>query len=202
NWVMMPREPPTANPDAGSFIIGINKIGPQGCSCLPQKSMLLLSDMFELGIYANPILHQMDKSNLEVWQRGPVEGVPDLLQTVAHALLQAAEDAKKYTRDFPDELLWQKPFGVASVGFHLNHLTGVVNRLFTYADNKKLSTDQLKFLKAEENTENLPLKVADLVGMFDETVREAVKFLRQTATDDLTEFRGLGRAQLPTTKLG
>jgi uncharacterized damage-inducible protein DinB len=144
----------------------------------------------------------MEKSNLEVWQRGPVEGVPDLLQPVAHALLQAAEDAKKYTADFPDELLWQKPFGMAAVGFHLNHLSGVVNRLFTYADNKKLSVDQLKFLKAEENPENLALKVADLVGVFDETVQEAVKFLRQTSTDDLTEFRGLGRAQLPTTKLG
>ena len=144
----------------------------------------------------------MDKSNLEVWQRGPVEGVPDLLQPVAHALLQAAEDAKRHTQDFPDELLWQKPFGVASVGFHLNHLAGVVNRLFTYADNKKLTVDQLKFLKAEENPDKLPLKVADLVSVFDETVQEAVKFLRQTSTDDLTEFRGLGRAQLPTTKLG
>lgn len=144
----------------------------------------------------------MDKSNLEVWQRGPVEGVPDLLQPVAHALLQAAEDAKRYTQDFPDELLWQKPFGVASVGFHLNHLSGVVNRLFTYADNKKLTVDQLKFLKVEENPDNLHLKVADLVSVFDETVQEAVKFLRQTSTDDLTEFRGLGRAQLPTTKLG
>ena len=144
----------------------------------------------------------MEKSNLEVWQRGPVEGVPDLLQPVAHALLQAAEDAKRYTQDFPDELLWQKPFGMAAVGFHLNHLAGVVNRLFTYANNKKLTVDQLKFLKAEENPDNLPLKVADLVGVFEETVQEAVKFLRQTTTDDLTEFRGLGRAQLPTTKLG
>lgn len=144
----------------------------------------------------------MEMSNLEVWQRGPVEGVPELLQPVAHALLQAAEDARRYTEDFPDELLWQKPFGLAAVGFHLNHLSGVVNRLFTYADNKKLSVDQLKFLKAEENPDNLPLKAADLVRMFDETVQEAVKFLRQTSTDDLTEFRGLGRAQLPTTKLG
>src|SRR5690554_724643 len=144
----------------------------------------------------------MEMSNLEVWQRGPVEGVPELLQPVAHALLQAAEDAKRYTQDFPNELLWQKPFGMAAVGFHLNHLSGVVNRLFTYADNKKLTVDQLKFLKAEENPDNLPLKVADLVSVFDETVQKAVKFLRQTSTDDLTEFRGLGRAQLPTTKLG
>lgn len=144
----------------------------------------------------------MEKSKLEVWQRGPVEGVPDLLQPVAHAILQAQEDAKRHTENFPDGLLWEKPYGVASVGFHLNHLSGVINRLFTYADNKKLTEDQLKFLKGEENPENLPLKLADLIGVFEETVQVALDYLRQTSTDDLTEFRGLGRAQLPTTKLG
>ncbi len=144
----------------------------------------------------------MEKSKLEVWQRGPVEGVPDLLQPVAHAILQAQEDAKRHTENFPDGLLWEKPYGVASVGFHLNHLSGVINRLFTYADNKKLTEDQLKFLKAEENPENLPLSLIDLIGILEETVQVALDYLRQTSTDDLTEFRGLGRAQLPTTKLG
>jgi len=144
----------------------------------------------------------MDKTRLEVWQRGSIEGVPDLLQPVAHALLQSSEDAGKYTEDFPDELLWEKPFGMASVGFHLNHLTGVVDRLFAYADNKKLTEAQLKFLKAEENPENELLQTADLVEVFQRKVQQAVEFLKQTSTDDLTEFRGLGRAQIPTTKLG
>jgi len=144
----------------------------------------------------------MDNSNLEVWQRGPIEGVPDLLQPVAHALLQAKEDARRYTEQLPEELLWEKPYGVASVGFHLNHLSGVINRLFTYADNRKLSADQLKFLKAEENPDNLPLKRSDLIEVLEETVEAAVRYLRETSTDDLTAFRGLGRAQLPTTKLG
>lgn len=165
--------------------------------------MLLLSNTcFELVLYANNILDIMDKSKLEVWQRGPVEGVPDLLQPVAHALLQAKEDARKYTGSFPDELLWKKPAGVAAVGFHLNHLTGVVDRLFTYADNKKLSEGQLRFLKAEENPEKLTLKVAELLEVFEQKVDEAVDYLRQTSTENLSEFRGLGRAQLPTTKLG
>lgn len=144
----------------------------------------------------------MNDRKLEVWQRGPVDGVPDVLQPVAHALLQAKEDARRYTENFPEELVWEKPYGVASVGFHLNHLSGVVSRLFTYADNKKLTEDQLKFLKAEENPENLPLKLADLIGVFEETVQVAMDYLRQTSVDDLVEFRGLGRAQLPTTKLG
>ena len=144
----------------------------------------------------------MDKQNREVWQRGPVEGVPDLLQPIAHALLQACEEIRKFTEAFPDELLWEKPHGVASVGFHLNHLTGVVDRLFTYADGQPLNDAQRDFLKAEQNPENLPAKVSELVAAFDRKVEDAVSFLRETSTEDLTEFRGLGRAQIPTTKLG
>lgn len=144
----------------------------------------------------------MDKQKREVWQRGPVEGVPDVLQPVAHALLQAVEEVRKFTHDFPEELLWVKPYGVASVGFHLNHLTGVVDRLFTYADAQVLNENQREFLKAEQNPENLPAKVSELVAAFDQKVEEAVSFLRETSTEDLTAFRGLGRAQIPTTKLG
>src|SRR5690606_4444094 len=144
----------------------------------------------------------MDKSNLEVWQRGPIENVPDLLQPVAHALLQANEEVKKYTENFPENLLWEKPFGVASVGFHLNHLTGVLDRLLTYAANQKLSQGQLQFLKAEENPDHLPIKITDLVQAFNQKVQEVLAYLKQTSTDDLTEFRGIGRAQLPSTKLG
>lgn len=144
----------------------------------------------------------MDKIKLEVWQRGPIENVPDLIQPVAHALVQAKEDAKKYTENFPDDWLWEKPYGVASVGFHLNHLAGVLDRLFTYADNKKLDEAQLEFVRNEENPERRPTTVSELLDVFDDQVRQAVEYLTQTSTDNLTEFRGLGRKQLPTTKLG
>jgi len=85
-------------------------------------------------------------SELEVWQRGPIEGVPALLQPVAHALLQAIEDVEKETSAFPLELIWEKPGGVASVGFHLKHVRGVVDRLFTYARGEMLSDGQIHAL--------------------------------------------------------
>jgi uncharacterized damage-inducible protein DinB len=144
----------------------------------------------------------MDKRKPEVWQRGPIESIPDLLQPVAHALLQANEEVKQYTEYFQENVLWKKPAGAASVGFHLNHMTGVVDRMLTYAYNKKLSEKQLKFLKAEENSENSHFSVAELINNFNAKVKEALIFLGQTSTEDLTEFRGIGRAQLPSTKLG
>src|SRR5207253_992178 len=84
-----------------------------------------------------------------VWQRGPVENIPALLQPVAHALLQAKEEVSEIVKGFPDSHLWQKPAGVASVGFHLQHLTGVLDRLFTYARGEALQAEQLKALAEE-----------------------------------------------------
>jgi hypothetical protein len=74
----------------------------------------------------------------EVWQRGVVQGVPSLLQRVAHALLQAREEVNEMMIDFPETFLCLKPADVASVGFYLQHLKGVLDRLFTYAKGEML----------------------------------------------------------------
>ena len=79
----------------------------------------------------------MTKNNnhLEVWLRGPVANIPAALQPVAHALLQAREEVNAIMQDFPEELLWEKPWPVATVGFHLQHLAGVLDRLFSHYAN-------------------------------------------------------------------
>ena len=87
--------------------------------------------------------------NHEVWLRGPVAGVPPMLQPVAHALLQAREEVTAALADFPDALLWERPAGAASVGFHLQHLAGVLERLFSYARGEALSEVQLTALGEE-----------------------------------------------------
>ena len=78
-----------------------------------------------------------------VWLRGPVENIPSLLQPVAHALMQAKEEVRDLLEDFPNELLREKPAGDASTGFHLQHLSGVLDRLFTYAQGRQLDEEQL-----------------------------------------------------------
>ena len=62
----------------------------------------------------------------EVWLRGPVSGITPILQPVAHALLQAREEVEAMMANFPEEQLWSRPAGVASPGFHLQHLSGVL----------------------------------------------------------------------------
>ncbi|MGN6402750.1 MAG: hypothetical protein ACTHMD_19995 [Flavisolibacter sp.] len=85
----------------------------------------------------------------EVWLRGPIEQVPPLLQPVAHTLTQAAEEVKKIMEDFPDKLLWKRPAEVAAPGFHLQHITGVIDRLSTYAKGELLSESQMMYLQGE-----------------------------------------------------
>ncbi|QXV67490.1 DinB family protein [Mucilaginibacter sp. 21P] len=143
-----------------------------------------------------------DRNLPEVWLRGPLDNIPALLQPVAHALLQAKEEIGILMKDFPDKLLWQKVAGMASPGFHLQHLTGVINRLFTYAQAEQLSEMQLEYLSNEENPTNKVYTSAELADAFYRQVDEAIRVLSATDTNTLTNFRGVGRKQLPSTVIG
>lgn len=138
--------------------------------------------------------------NLEVWLRGPVSGIPALLQPVAHALLQAREEVENFMHDLPEDLIWERPAGVASVGYHLQHLTGILQRLFTYALGEALTEEQLAYLYAEGK----PTKATaqELVQQFHEQVDKALEELRQTDEKTLTEVRRVGRSQVESTVIG
>jgi len=139
---------------------------------------------------------------LEVWQRGPLPEIPPLLQPVAHALLQAREEIAILTAGFGDILLWESPAGMASAGFHLQHLSGVLDRVFTYARGEQLTEQQLAELKAESITPNPAWTIEKLVDRFNVQVDIAVQQLKNTDETTLTEFRDVGRKMLPSTVIG
>tara|TARA_R110002051_G_scaffold34256_3_gene76362 strand:- start:92126 stop:92641 length:516 start_codon:yes stop_codon:yes gene_type:complete len=143
----------------------------------------------------------MDNEEYEYWLSGPIEGVPNLLQPAAHALLQSERELKKYTTDFPKELLWAKAAGRASVGFHMNHITGVLDRMLTYAKNESLSNEQFQFLK-KEGAFNLTTEVADLQELFSTKVAEALAYFKTLPESSLSEKRTVGRKKLPSTVIG
>jgi hypothetical protein len=137
----------------------------------------------------------------EVWLRGPLPDVPPLLQPVAHALLQAREEVEALMSDFEEELLWTQPGGVASAGFHLRHLAGVLDRLFTYSRGGRLSAAQLAYLESEARPDP-GLRSAELVAAFRNQVDRALAELRHVDEKTLTEARSVGRGKLPSTVLG
>lgn len=158
----------------------------------------------------------------EVWLRGPLPGLLPLLQPVAHALLQAREEVIELMELFPDERLWDHPGGVASAGFHLQHMAGVLDRLFTYARGEALSGQQLEALAAEGkrviegNPPDAGNAVAgggadrgsqivtgrELTNRFAKQVDRALEQLYLIREQELTEPREVGRARLPSTLFG
>ncbi|MEO6719345.1 MAG: DinB family protein [Ferruginibacter sp.] len=144
----------------------------------------------------------MEAQKLEVWQRGPLPGVLPLLQPVAHALLQAREEVNEVMADFPMALLWERPAGLACPGFHLQHLSGVLDRVFTYARNEKLTEQQFEQLAAEGKDIDRGYTTEDLVHRFDHQVDRALEQIKTTDQHTLTDFRGVGRSGLPSTVIG
>jgi len=136
----------------------------------------------------------------EVWLRGPLDDVPLLLQPVAHALLQAMEEIKELMNGFPDDLLWQRTAGIASPGFHLLHITGVLDRLCTYAKGELLREEQLRYLK-EESTPH-PTSTSELLAMVESQVQLTIEQLKNTDEASLTNVRTVGRKALPSTVQG
>src|SRR6476646_6321410 len=115
----------------------------------------------------------------EVWLRGPIPNIPALLQPVAHALLQAREEINELMKDFPDQLLWIKNANAASTGFHLQHLSGVLDRLFSYANGNALNERQLSALKAEGDPHITAEGSGELVTRFNSQVDAALAALKQ-----------------------
>lgn len=140
-------------------------------------------------------------ADTEWWQRGPIDGVPAVLQPVAHILLQVRESAHELVEGLSEEEWNARPANVASAAFHVQHMTGVIDRLFTYARGEALSEAQFAHIKRERE----PLAIAEVPGALaalDARVDAAVNELRATDPSTLGDFRGVGRAQLPSTVIG
>ncbi|GAA3967972.1 hypothetical protein GCM10022246_20940 [Pedobacter ginsengiterrae] len=139
---------------------------------------------------------------LEVWQRGPSPEFITVLQPIAHALLQAREEINEYMQHFPVELLWLRPANMASVGFHLQHLSGVLDRVFTYARAEKLTDFQFEQLYEEGKDSTEGYSINALVERFNKQVDLALQQLKYTDEAILGDYRGIGRAGLPSTVIG
>jgi uncharacterized damage-inducible protein DinB len=138
----------------------------------------------------------------EVWLRGAIPGIPALLQPVAHSLLQCREEFHKHVAGLSPDQIWARPSGVASIGFHVRHAAGSLDRLFTYARGDALSPAQQAQLLAEAHPDPAPDAAARLLAGFDEAVERALEQLAATADARLLDPRGVGRAKLPSTVLG
>ena len=140
-------------------------------------------------------------ANTEWWQRGPIDGVPALLQPVAHILLQVRESVGALTNNLTEAEWNARPANVASSAFHVRHITGVIDRLFTYARGGALSPEQFAAIRLEGGQLSAA-DVAPMLSALSDRVDAAIAELRTIDTSTLGDFRGVGRAQLPSTVIG
>jgi len=144
----------------------------------------------------------MTSPNQPAWLRGPMEGVPSLLQPVAHALVDADEDVQKFVPSLSPAVIAARPGGAASVAYHVKHAMGSLDRLFTYARGEALSETQMRALAAEKALDIGSLSARQLAEEFAAAVHRAHIQLRATSEAELLETRLVGRAKLPSTTLG
>ncbi len=137
----------------------------------------------------------------EAWLRGPIEGVPAELMPIAHSLVDALEEIE-VVLDLDAGQLWSRPAGAASVGFHLRHIPGALDRLLTYAGGAQLDEDQLAYLRSEAEPGDPPLEAPPLVDGVRRGVEAALDVLRATDPDTLLEPREVGRKRIPSTVQG
>ena len=140
-------------------------------------------------------------ASTEWWQRGPVEGVPALLQPVAHILLQVGESADSLVENLSETEWNARPGGVASAAFHVRHMAAVIDRLFTYARGEPLTAEQFAELRSEGD----PVTANDVPGVMaalHSRIDAAIAELRTIDPATLGDFREVGRAKLPSTVIG
>lgn len=141
-------------------------------------------------------------NTVEAWMAGPIEGVPPMLMPAAHALTQARNELHDVVTDLTPEQIWQRPGGVAAIGYHLQHLAGATNRLLAYAHGRALTAEELAAIKLEGVPGEPAAGAAELLGPIDAAIDSVLATIRNADEDELLEFRGIGRAQLPSNLLG
>jgi uncharacterized damage-inducible protein DinB len=138
----------------------------------------------------------------EPWLRGPLPDVAPELMPAAHALLQTREDIERASAGLSVDEIWARPGGAASVGFHLRHVAGSIDRLLTYARGDALDAAQLAVLAREDATGTADEDAAVLVRAAVAAVDEALRVIRATPIRTLGDPRTVGRAALPSTLRG
>ncbi len=137
---------------------------------------------------------------IEPWLRGPLEGVHPVASHLLYTFQQAREELTRCCAGLDGEHLWRSVNGAASVGFHLRHIAGSVDRLATYLAGGLLTEEQLQFLRAESTPG--AASAAELLQDLEAVFARVEAQVRAIPAEQYLDFRGVGRKALPTTVAG
>jgi hypothetical protein len=135
----------------------------------------------------------------EPWLRGTLTAFPAEQRAVLHALELAREDIVQWCGPVAGEEMHARPYGLASVAFHLRHIVGSLDRLLTYADGKSLDAAQLKALAGEMLPDG---SKEEILVEFEAGLHDAERRVCAIDFAAWPEGREVGRSKLPTTVAG
>ena len=133
---------------------------------------------------------------VEPWLRGTLTEIQVVPRQILHALELAAEDIELWCASLSDAEIEMRPFGIASVGFHLRHIARSLDRLLTYAEGGQLSPAQLAALSSELLA---PADAAAVLAEVRGAIASAAERVKAIGPGSFEEPRYVGRKRLPTT---
>lgn len=135
----------------------------------------------------------------EPWMRGPIEGLEPLVAPVFYSFTQVREELAHYTEGLTTEQVWRHSDSLPTLGFHLRHIAGSVDRLMTYLMEGEISAEQIAYLKSEGEP---GASLDELLAGVDAAFVKAEAQLRTIKAEDIHAPRYIGRKRLPTSVLG
>jgi uncharacterized damage-inducible protein DinB len=135
----------------------------------------------------------------EPWLRGPIGGADPLIAPVLAGFTQVREDLALHTVGLSQAQVWKQVGSLPSLGFHLRHIAGSVDRLMTYLMGEQISSEQIAVLKQESVA---GASLDELLAALDAALAEAEVKLHTIDPATIHAARGIGRKQLPTSVLG
>lgn len=117
---------------------------------------------------------------------------------LAHTFAQVREDLDSHVRGIAVDQIW-RPMPGGSLGFHLKHIAGSVDRLATYLRGEQLSGEQMEYLRNEAaGTDDANA----LLAQIDSQLTAAGNVAAGIDNGMLTQPRYVGRKRLETTVYG
>jgi hypothetical protein len=132
---------------------------------------------------------------VEPWLRGTLAEEDAVLRGVLHALELTREDVARWCSEFTVEQLEARPFGLPSVAFQMRHIARSLDRLLTYAEDRRLSDAQLDALENEMEPSGSREKI---VAEFEEGINSAVRRMKAIPPGSYEKARWVGRGELPS----
>lgn len=117
---------------------------------------------------------------------------------VLFSFQQVREDLARHTVGISDGEVWTPTPG-GTLGFHLKHLAGSVDRISTYLIGGTLTEAQLQQLSSESDGQG---SLSQLLNGIDQSLQRAEHRVCQSNPEQLFEPRTVGRKSLPSTVIG